>query len=226
MSVPPEFPPATRRLALFDMDGTLTRSDTFFPFVLGLLLRHPSRWPRAALLPFPALGYLLRRLDRGALKGAILHCLFAGMPRAVISERARRYATAVVPARMFPEALAAFRAHLAAGDHVVVLSASPDIFVPEIAQAIGAREVICSEVRWRGDLLDGRLAGPNRRDHEKARVLAQLRARLPGLPVIAYGNSAADLIHMFECEQAVFVNPGAALAGKLKARGLRVVRWH
>ncbi|MEO6367085.1 MAG: haloacid dehalogenase-like hydrolase, partial [Steroidobacteraceae bacterium] len=110
-------------------------------------------------------------------------------------------------------------------DHVAVLSASPDIFVPEIAQAIGAHEVICSEVRWRGDRLDGRLAGPNRRDHEKARVLAQLRARLPGLPVIAYGNSAADLTHMFECEQAVYVNPGATLAGQLEARGLRIVRW-
>jgi phosphatidylglycerophosphatase C len=221
----PDTQPAGRRLALFDLDGTLTRSDTFFPFVLGLLFRHPSRWPRVALLLIPASGYLLRRLDRGGLKGAILHCLFAGMPRAVINERARRYAAAVVPARLFAAALEVFREHLAAGDHVVVLSASPDLFVPEIARAIGAHEVICSEVRWNGDLLDGRLAGPNRRDHEKARVLQQLRARLPGLPVIAYGNSGADLIHMFECEQGVFVNPGAALAGKLAARGLRVVRW-
>ena len=65
--------PAARRLAVFDLDGTLSRHDTFFPFVLGLLARHPTRWPRVALLPIPALGYLLRRLDRGGLKGAILH---------------------------------------------------------------------------------------------------------------------------------------------------------
>jgi hypothetical protein len=30
-------PPPGRRLALFDLDGTLTRHDTYFPFVLGLL---------------------------------------------------------------------------------------------------------------------------------------------------------------------------------------------
>ena len=30
-------PAAPRRLALFDLDGTLSRRDTFFPFVLGLL---------------------------------------------------------------------------------------------------------------------------------------------------------------------------------------------
>lgn len=225
MSEPPETQPATRRLALFDMDGTLTRRDTFFPFVLGLLLRHPARWPRVALLLFPAIGYLLRQLDRGALKGAILHCLFAGMPRAVVQARAQRYATTVVPERLFPQALQAFRAHQAAGDHVVVLSASPDLFVPEIAQVLGANEVICTQVRWTDERLDGRLAGPNRRDHEKLHVLQQLRARLPGLPVIAYGNSAADLIHMYECEQAVYVNPGAALAGVLRSRGMRIVRW-
>ncbi len=90
---------------------------------------------------------------------------------------------------MFAEAVNEFRKHLAAGDHVVVLSASPDLFVPEIARALGANEVICTQIRWTGELLDGRLAGPNRRDHEKARVLEELRARMPGLPVIAMATA-------------------------------------
>jgi phosphatidylglycerophosphatase C len=167
---------------------------------------------------------VLRR-DRGALKGAILHCLFGGMPRATVDAWTRRYAGLVVPARMFAEAISEFRAHLAAGDHVVVLSASPDLFVPAIGQALGAHEVICTQVRWEGDLLDGRLAGPNRRDQEKARVLDELRARLPGMPVIAYGNSSPDLIHMYRCEQGVYVNPPAALAAELAQRGLRCVHW-
>jgi phosphatidylglycerophosphatase C len=217
--------PATRRLAIFDLDGTLTRQDTFFPFVLGLLLRHPARWPRVALLLIPALGYLFRRLDRGGLKGAILHCLFSGMSRDAVSTRAKQYAADVVPARMFAEAVSAFRAHLASGDHVVLLSASPDLYVPEIGHLLGAHEVICSEVRWSEDRLDGRLSGPNRRDHEKARVLASLRVRMPGLPAIAYGNSKVDLIHMSLCEQAVYVNPEPSLAAQLAQRGLRCVDW-
>ncbi len=172
-------PSSPQRLAIFDLDGTLTRHDTFFPFVLGLLWRHPARWPRVALLLFPALGYLLRRLDRGGLKGAILHCLFRGMSRAVIDDWVRHYATIVVPKRMFAEAVQVFRGHLAAGDHVVLLSASPDLFVPEIGRLLGAHEVICTQIRWDGDRLDGRLAGLNRRDHEKARVLDELRSRMP-----------------------------------------------
>jgi phosphatidylglycerophosphatase C len=223
--VEPSTQPAARRLAIFDLDGTLSRRDTFVPFVFGLLARHPARWPRIALLLIPALRYLLRRLDRGGLKGAILHCLFGGMSRETVTSWARQYASSVVPERMFAEAVAAFRAHLASGDHVVVLSASPDVFVPEIGRLLGAHEVICSEVRWAADRLDGRLAGPNRRDHEKARVLQSLRVRMPELPVIAYGNSTADLVHMYHCEQAVYVNPGPSLAAELTQRGLRCVHW-
>lgn len=214
-----------RRLALFDLDGTLTRHDTYFPFVLGLLLQHPLRWPRVALLIIPAVGYLLKRVDRGGLKGAILHCLFAGMHRDVVTDRARRFADETLAKRMHTEGVKVFRAHLAAGDHVVILSASPDLFVPAIGKVLGAHEVLCTPVRWEGSILDGRLSGPNHRDKEKARVLEQLRARLPGLPVIAYGNSTADLDHMVPCEEAVYVNADPQQAAELTAQGMRCVQW-
>jgi phosphatidylglycerophosphatase C len=216
---------APRRLALFDLDGTLTRHDTFFPFVLGLLLRQPVRWLRTPLLLGPVAGYLTGRLDRGTLKGTVLHTLFGGLPRATIERWARAFATAAVPGRLFAEALQTLQAHLTAGDHVVLLSASPDLYVPLIARQLRTHEVHCTQIRWQGDRLDGRLAGPNRRDEEKARVLAALRAAHPGLSVIAYGNSPADLIHMRRCEQAVYVNASPQLAAELSGEGFRCVNW-
>jgi phosphatidylglycerophosphatase C len=179
------------------------------------------------LLLVPLAGYLLRLLDRGTLKGSILWLLFAGLPRATVTAFAQRYATEVVPARMFPQAVAAFRAHLAAGDHVVLLSASPDLYVPDIGRLLGAHETVCTQIRWLGERLDGRLAGPNRRDHEKARVLATLRTAHPGLPVIAYGNSAPDLVHMALCEEGVYVNARGRMAEELPRRHpqIRLVHW-
>lgn len=214
-----------RRLALFDLDGTITRRDSFQGFVLGLLARHPARLLRLPLLLVPLAGFLLRLIDRGALKGAVLHLLFRGLPRAALAQWAALYAAGTVRARLFPDAVAAVRAHLAAGDHVVLLSASPDLYVPEIGRLLGIGEVHCTEVRWKADRLDGRLAGPNRRDVEKLRVLEGLRAAHPGLPVIAYGNSPADLIHMQQCEEAVYVNPQARLHTVLGMRGIRAVHW-
>ncbi len=73
-----------RRLALFDLDGTLTRGDTFRGFVLKLLLAHPARWPRAPLLALPIAGFMLKQVDRGQLKGSFIHLLFAGLSRAQI----------------------------------------------------------------------------------------------------------------------------------------------
>lgn len=217
--------PPSRRLAVFDLDGTLTRADTFFPFVVGLLLQHPLRWIRAAVLPVDILLYLIGRLDRGGLKGAILHTLFAGMPRATVSAWAAQFATSAMRDRMHADGVAALQRHVQAGDQVVVLSASPDLYVPHIGRLLGAHQTICTQIRWDGEALDGRLAGPNRRDHEKARVLQALRAAHPGLPAIAYGNSPPDLIHMQQCEESVYVNANAGEAAGLAARGIRVVTW-
>ena len=215
------------RLALFDLDGTLTRSDTYRGFVLELLAAHPARWLRVLLLPLPLAAFVLGALDRGALKGAILRLLFAGLPRDQISAFARRFAARVVPARMFPAALEALGSHLAAGDHVVLLSASPDLYVPEIGRLLGAHQSICTPIRWHGECLDGRLAGPNHRDREKTRVLMALRGAHPGLSVIAYGNSTPDLDHMRRCEEAVFVNAGKGLTARLQAElpALQHVHW-
>lgn len=217
--------PGVRRLALFDLDGTLTRADTFGPFVLGLLRRHPARALRLPLLLFPVAGYLLRITDRGGLKSAVLRLLFGNLSRADVEEFATGFARHVVESRTFPEAVAALRSHLASGDLVVLLSASPDLYVPRIGSLLGASETHCTRIRWNGDRLDGHLEGRNRRDTEKLRVLEQLRAAHPGLSVIAYGNSAPDLIHMSACEQAVYVNAGGDLARRLTARGIRCVQW-
>lgn len=217
--------PAPRRLALFDLDGTLTRRDTYGLFVAGLLWRLPGRWIRVPLLLGPLLGYAVGRLDRGDLKGAILHLLFAGLDRARIDAWAEAHVARTLRREMLADAVAALKGHLAAGDHVVVLSASPDLYVPRLASALGAHEAHCTAIRWQGERLDGRLAGPNRRDAEKVRVLEALRAAHPGLPVIAYGNSTPDLPHMRLCEEAVYVNPGPARAAELNREGIRCVHW-
>jgi phosphatidylglycerophosphatase C len=214
-----------QRLAVFDLDGTLTRGDTFVAFCCGLLARSPWRWLRVPILLVPVLAFVVRLIDRGGLKGAVLRVLFAGMTRADVQSWARQFAQSCVPARLFPQALAAFRAHVAAGDYTVLMSASPDLYVPLIAQVLGANECICTRVRWNADRLDGRLAGPNCRGAEKARILERLRQQHPGLPAIGYGNSGADVAHLARCDEAVYVNAQPRIRGRLEQLGMRCVQW-
>jgi phosphatidylglycerophosphatase C len=216
---------AGTRFAIFDLDGTLTRRDTFGAWTLGLLRRQPGRWWRVPLLLGPLLLFVLRVYDRGRLKGAVMHTLFSGLPRTVVDSWSWQFAHDCVAHDSFRDGLAALRAHRLAGEEVVLLSASPDIYVPKIGEVLGVDRTVCTAARWAGDRLDGRLAGPNRRGPEKARVLAELRASRPGLSVIAYGNSLPDLDHMLLCEEAVYVNGSRRLTRTVNQSSLRHVQW-
>ncbi len=219
------------RIALFDLDGTLTWRDTLLPFLFGYALRHPARWRRLWRLP-PALYRFLRDRDRGSLKSRMIGMVMGGEPRDRIEAWAQYFVDSLRRGRVFrPAALAVLEEHRAAGDHLILLSASPDLYVPRIGRLLGFERTLCTEVRWRvgpsgADRLDGALLTANRRGEEKSRCLAGLRAEYGGLPVTAYGNSASDLPHLREADRALLVNAGAGARRSAAAAGIAVADWN
>lgn len=204
-------------MALFDLDGTLTWRDTLLPFLLGFVRQRPYRALRAWRLPAALLRYWQNR-DRGALKSSVIRMLMRGETRPVLDAWAQRFVAQLKAKQRFrPVALAVVEAHRAAGDRLVLLSASPDLYVPKIGEMLGFERTICTEVQWQGERLDGRLKTPNRRGEEKLNCLAQVRRQYPGLPVIAYGNAASDLDHLRQADRALLVN-GNNAARRLAAK--------
>ena len=121
-------------------------------------------------------------------------------------------------------------AHRAAGDRLVLLSASPDLYVPRIGGLLGFERTLCTELEWDStppseDRLDGALRTANRRGEEKSRCLASLRTEYPELPVVAYGNSRSDIPHLREADRALLVNGNAAARRAAAAAGIPVVEW-
>lgn len=200
-------------LAVFDLDGTITRHDTLIPFVLDCLWRKPWRLPRLLLLPALAFAFLLHR-DRGRFKGALLRATIGGLPRAWLEARAAGFVPRLLQRGVFAEALRAIDDHRARGDRLLLMSASIDLYVPLIGQALGFAQTICSRVRWNADgTLDGRLASANCRGEEKRRCLQALIAREPPQRLYAYGNSGSDLAHMRLASQAYLINGPRRLIG-------------
>ena len=214
-----------RTLAVFDLDGTITRHDTLLPFIGGFLQRHPRRWWRVALCLPPLARYLLAGRDRGLLKSAIIRATLGGVARAELAQWAAKFTQRLLPGALFGEAVECIAAHRRAGAHLVLLSASPDLHVPAIAKALGFDECICTELSWRGDdTLDGALASANRRGAEKTRCVAALLAEHQPLLSYAYGNSTADLDHLQLVSAGTYVNgPAKHLTG---LANVRAVRWH
>ncbi len=204
-------------VALFDLDGTLTWRDTLLPFLLGFMKRRPHRAFGLWRLPFALVSYWQDR-DRGALKSRVIRMIMGGERRAVIDAWADAFVQNLKPQQRFrPLALAVVEAHRAAGDRLVLMSASPDLYVPLIGRLLGFERTVCTEVEWQGDRLDGHLKTANRRGEEKLRCMTCLREQYPGLPIIAYGNSASDLDHMREADRALLVN-GDDAARRLAAK--------
>ena len=78
-------------LAVFDLDGTITRHDTLWPYIRGYLCRHPGRWWRLLPCLLPLLRYVCGRRDRGLLKGAVIHLTLGGVQRAALAAWSREF---------------------------------------------------------------------------------------------------------------------------------------
>lgn len=216
--------PHAGRLAVFDLDGTLTYRDTFVGFLRGWLRRHPGRrrWrPIAAAL----LRFVLAGRDRGRLKSELLVACMGGASRSEVEEWSAAYVAGLGEGDFCPGGLAALQIHRAAGDRLVLLSASVDLYVPLIAARLGFHETICTGVAWRGDRLDGALTTANRRGEEKRRCIDELRARHPGTVIAAYANSASDIPHLVATDQPLLVNAGRRARRVARQLGISLADW-
>ncbi len=219
-STPPRF------VALFDLDGTLTWRDTLLPFLVMYLRRHPSRVLGLWRLPLALSNYLAGARDRGVLKSQVIRMVMGGAGRADVDACADAFVGSLQPKhRLRPTALAVLEAHRIAGDHLVLLSASPDLYVPRIGTALGFELTLCTEIQWQGDRLLGTLKTPNRHGAEKSRCLDWLRVHYPNTPVIAYGNSTSDLDHMRHAERALLVNGSTAARSAAARLGIPTATW-
>jgi len=211
------------RIAVFDLDGTLTRRDTLWPYLRGWVRRHPRAgfWPAtaaaAARFPFDR--------DRGRLKSDLIRAAMGRAARAEVAAWTADYVAGLGDDELCPGALQQLARHATAGDRLVLLSASVDFYVPDIGRRFGFHETICTEVAWSGEQLDGALASANRRGDEKRRCVEAVRARYPGLPLTAYGNAESDFPHFEAADEAVLVNARPALRRKAESRGFRTAEW-
>jgi phosphatidylglycerophosphatase C len=212
------------RVAVFDLDGTITRHDTLVPYLRGWLRRHPRRgWRRAS---FAALArYLSGRRDRGRLKSELIRACMEGAEALLVRAWSAEFADGLGEDDLNPGALAAMARHRDAGDRLVLLSASVDLYVPEIGRRLGFDETIATGIAWRDGKLEGSLTTENRRGDEKRRCIEALRGRFPGARIAAYANAASDFPHLSISDEPVLVNGGAANRREAKRRGIPAEDW-
>jgi phosphatidylglycerophosphatase C len=218
-------PPA--QLVVFDLDETITRHDTLLPYAWGFMVRNtPWRIPLLLGILPAVLEFLLGAADEGRVKESFIRAAIGGSRRARIERWTARFVSRLIARGLFAAALERIAEHRSRGDHLVLMSASTDLYVPAIARELGFAETICTEVRWSGDRLDGSLATPNRKGAEKARCFIRLRERHPGPASTAYGNSFSDLAHLRLASQGYLVNGSVRARRAAQSFGVTCIDWH
>lgn len=184
------------RLVFFDIDGTLVPLPGTEPRFARWLLRGRRLGPRQLL----ACGWFLLRYffvfgPRVLQKNK---AWLAGLAPRQVDAWAREFVAGTLLEQLYQPALTRLRQHLAAGDHVVLLSGTPDFLAGALAATLGASESVGAVCARRGDRYCAR--PPERHPHGLSKVAAarEVAART-GLALgeaVAYGDSINDA-HLF-----------------------------
>jgi phosphatidylglycerophosphatase C len=188
----PDGPPAPGRIvAAFDFDGTITTLDTLRDFVRFTVGR--DRYAAGLVRAAPwFLGALARVCGRGAAKAHFLAATLGGMTRPELESAAQGYAETRLPALVRPEMVARVQEHGRLGHQLVLVSASPTLYLKYWTARAGFDALLATELEFQDDRFSGRLAGLNCWGPEKVRRLRQWLGDEPPCRLYAYGDSRGD----------------------------------
>ncbi len=197
---------AVRPVVAFDLDGTLTRRDTLLPF-----LRHACggvATSTAVLAQSPRMARALLAGSRHDAKETLLARLLGGQDPGPLQAAAEGYAGLVVTRRLRPWVRERVEWHRSAGHQLVLISASPEIYVAPLARCLGFDVALATRLEVGSDgRLTGRIEGWNCRGPEK---VARLRAWMgsDASLLYAYGDSPGDEEMLALADTAVRVGRG------------------
>jgi len=220
------------RLAIYDMDRTVTRTGTYTPFLLHAARAvAPWRLLLAPAVPFAMLAYAAHAIDRRRLKEVTQRLLLGGrVPRARLGPATDSFADRMVAANIYPGALRQIAADRADGRRLVLATASYRFYVEPIAARLGFDDVIATgSVAGLDDMIHARIDGENNYGPAKLRLV---RAWLDGQGITRegadirfYSDHVSDAPVLEWADVGVAVNPSRGLRRLARTRGWDVVDW-
>ena len=184
-----------RIVAAFDLDGTLTEGGSVFKW-LRFVGGNARAWSAALARSAPlAWGVVRSGAAADRAKESLFVGVLAGRLESEVAEISRLFAEEHLERCARERYVQRMQWHLESGHHVVVVSASPELYVSVVAETLGAHGAIGTRLATDplGRLTGGYL-GHNCRGEEKLRRLHEWIDALGinDAEIYAYGNSRGD----------------------------------
>lgn len=182
--------PSMKTVAAFDFDGTITFRDTLLPFLLRFVGLRRLIYSIARASPLLVL-YLIGKISNEQAKERLIFFALRGKRVEIIRGNVVEWVKTI---RMRPEMLERIRWHKSNGHYCVLVSASVDVYVEEMANYLNFNDFACTglSVDNKG-LLTGFFSTPNCWGEQKVHRLQEIVGPLDQVMLYAYGDSAGDL---------------------------------
>ena len=220
------------RIAIYDMDKTLTRDATFGPFILFVLKKYrPLRLWTLPVMGLVTLGYGLKLISRSRLKEVNLRLLIGPKIEAKeMTEIARDFATNDPASSLLAAAGSQISADRSKGYQIVIASASYRFYVEALAQSGGINDVIATDCEALTPAsFAPTIAGENCYGEGKLRMV---QAWLSGQNIAReeahvrfYSDHVSDAPCLEWADEGFAVNPHSPLRSLAAKKGWAIYDW-
>ncbi len=208
--------------ALFDLDQTLVPWDLQVCFCNFVLRR--EGWRRVLLIPFFLLLPLAKLLGSEVMKRIFMGFAW-GMEREKLIAWGEEFARSVHSELIYPEVFAEVERHRREGRTLILVSASPELYVRTIGEKLGFDHVygtvvtVGEQLAWFPPFP----LGNNKKENKVKRLREELGLEgvLPNSE--GYSDSPADLPMLAMCEKSVAIHPEGAFAQRAQEEGWRIL---
>ncbi len=211
-------------LVLFDVDGTLVPAPGTEPrFAWYLARRGRLGWRQLLATGWFFLRYWPRFGRQVPLKNK---AWLTGLARGEVAALARDFIAEELVKVLFAPAVARLREHVAAGDHVVLLTGTPQFLARPLADHLGAADAVGSLC----EVVAGRFCSgpPVRHPYGQTKVeAARAQAAAAGLDLataVAYADTGSDAPLMHAVGRAVAVMPDRGLLARARDAGWEILQ--
>lgn len=133
------------KAAIFDVDNTITTRDTFFLFFWYIVSQKPFRFFRAYRLPFSLLRTRVFGANRLLVKEDVFRLLH-GLPENEVKEICLNFVRQVATKYISSRAIKAMEHHQKEGYKIILLSASPEMYLMHLSKFLKADYYIGTKV--------------------------------------------------------------------------------
>jgi len=219
----------TRRMAIYDLDRTVTVRPTYTLFLLATAWRlAPFRLLLAPTLGPLWIGHKLGLYSRDRLKSLMWATMLGPVDALRLDEAVAAFVRRTLVDNIRPGARIQLAQDRAGGAMLVLATAAHELYARPIAQALGFDAIVATRMQERRDGRVGPLlAGTNVYGHSKLAALLDFQrdSETPCEPAAFYSDSSSDLPVFDWAGSAVAVNPSRRLERLAASRGWPVVDW-